>query len=193
MVYSEAVDIFKKYGVKNISFLADKELKLEYHRLARKYHSDVGGNDSDIADINLAYKTIVEERGKISASLYDTESIETKPSATEVTSWIFNGSSFTGYYKYMQKYGYKPCFNSSTEYLLNQEKKNGNKVEAIIETLSQSKLFYVVYIAGTSRRFTFSGATLNPENDKRFTKYLKQEVKSIKSENGFSLSKWLFT
>lgn len=192
MIYSDAVDIFKKYGVKNLSFLTDKDLKLEYHRLARQYHSDVGGDIAIISDINVAYKTIVAERNKITATVNNSAEIAHETNGVEVTAWIFNGQEFTGYYKYVQSRDYTPCFNNSTEYLIEQERKNKQKVEAIVEIIGKSKTFNIVYIAGTKRRLIFSGSSINPENDSRFIKYLKQEIKSIKGENGFSLSNLLF-
>lgn len=190
MTYDDAINVFKKYGVNNTSFLSDKNLKIEYHRLARQHHTDVGGEETAISDINVAYKTILRERQKVEKAMSDrVKGDEGKEDELEVTAWIFDGHQFTGYYKYMQSHDYIPCFNKNTEYVLAQEKKNKEKVEAIVETLNNNKVFNVVFIAGIAQCFKFFGATKNPENDQRFLKCLKQEIKDVKSKNGFSLLK----
>lgn len=57
--YTDAVDIFAKYGGRRIEGLSEIELRDLYRNLVKKYHPDItGGDEAAIKDINVAYEKL---------------------------------------------------------------------------------------------------------------------------------------
>jgi hypothetical protein len=52
---SQAVAIFAKYGIRNAGHLDKIQLNKYFRALAKKHHSDVGGQDEQMKWINAAY------------------------------------------------------------------------------------------------------------------------------------------
>ena len=78
MSSSEAVEIFRKYGVKDVGSMDVEQLKVAFKQLAKKYHPDIGGDPLVMRDINAAYDVLKMGGGSTQSSSGDDVSVDSE-------------------------------------------------------------------------------------------------------------------